>query len=153
VKRNHLARGRQRGMTLVEVVTSIVVLGIAGSALLSVLSYLASTSGLTRAQGEAQAIANSYLSEALSKPFVDPLGADGETARNLFDDVDDYNGLDTATATDQAGGALGAFRVRIAVVAGTLGALPAADVRRVDVRVDYGGGQSVLASGYRTRYP
>jgi hypothetical protein len=43
--------------------------------------------------------------------------------------------------------------VRVTVGAGTLNGLPAVDVRRIDVTVDYGNGSQVVASGYRTRYP
>lgn len=144
---------RQTGLTLIELVTSIVVISLAAAALLGVMGFLATASGISLAQARAQAIASSYLNEALSKPFIDPDGSDGEATRALFDDVDDFNGLDDVAATDQAGAAAGPFRVRVTVAAGTLGALPASAVRRVDVRVDYAGGLQMLATGYRTRYP
>ena len=147
------AARRQRGLTLIEVVTSISVIALAGMAVLGVLAYLSSSSGTTLAQSQAQAIADLYLSEALAKPFIDPDGVDGEGARALFDDVDDYDGTDDASAVDFAGNPAGAMRVRVSVVPGALGALAAANVRRVDLRVDVADGQFVLASGYRTRYP
>jgi MSHA pilin protein MshD len=144
---------QQRGLTLIEVVTSIVIISLAAAALLGVMGFLAKSSGISLAQAQAQAIAGTYLNEALSKPFTDPNGIDGETVRALYDDVDDFDGLDDPFATDQTGTVAGNFRVRITVAAGTLGALPAAAVRRVDVTVDYADGQQARATGYRTRYP
>jgi Tfp pilus assembly protein PilV len=143
---------RQRGVTLVELVTSIVVIAMAGAALLAVLGMLNSSGGTAMAQQQAQAVANAYLSEAMSKPWVDPNGADGETLRNQFDDLDDYDGLNES-ARDQAGNAAGNLQVRMSVLPAALGALPAADVRRVDVQVNYATGRMVIASGYRTRHP
>jgi MSHA pilin protein MshD len=146
-------RHRQRGLTLVEVVTSITVVALAGMAVLGVLAYLSSGSGSALADSRARAVADMYLNEALARPFTDPDRVDGEAARAAFDDVDDYDGIDDATAVDFAGNPAGAFRVRVSVVPDALGTLPASDVRRVNVRVDLPDGRFVLASGYRTRYP
>jgi MSHA pilin protein MshD len=144
---------RQHGVTLVELVTSIVVIAMAGSALLGVLGLLSRSGGTAMAQQQAQAVANAYLSEVLSKPWIDPNGMDGEALRNQFDDLDDYDGLNEAAARDQVGNAAGNFQVRVSVVPGALGTLPAADVRRVDVSVNYSAGLNALATGYRTRHP
>lgn len=145
-------RRRSRGVTLVELIITITVIALAGTALLGTLAYLGGTGSNALLQAQAQSIANAYLNEILGKSFVDP-NADGEANRAQFDDVDDYNGLDTPAASDEFGNAAGNFRVRVSVANGTLGALPAADVRRVDVTVDYGNAAAVVATGYRTRYP
>jgi MSHA pilin protein MshD len=139
-------------MTLIEVVVAIVIIGLAGAALVGTLSYLSGTGNTSMLQAQAQSIANAYLTEILGKAFVDP-NVGGETLRAQFDDINDYNGLDTPAASDELGNAAGNFRVRVSVVAGALGAVPAADVRRIDVTVDYGNGSQVIASGYRTRHP
>jgi MSHA pilin protein MshD len=139
-----------RGVTLVELVVSIVVIAIAGAALTGTLAYLSGTGNTSILQAQAQSIANAYLHEITGKRFV----ADGvEASRDLYDDIFDYNGLDDATARDEFGNAAGSFRVRVAVVPGVLNGLPAAAVRRIDVTVDYGNGLSVVATGYRTSYP
>lgn len=151
--RHSAAALRQRGLTLIEVVISITVVSLAGMAVLGVLAYLSSSSGAMLPDAQARSVADLYLAEALARPFNDPDGVDGEATRALFDDVDDYHGIDDASAVDFAGSPAGPFRVRVSVVPGALGALPAADVRRVDVRVDLPDGRFVLASGYRTRYP
>jgi MSHA pilin protein MshD len=144
---------RERGVTLVELVVSITIIALAASALMGVLGYLSGSGGTVILQTQAESIANSYLNEALAKPFNDPDGIDGEANRAAFDDVNDYNGIDDAAAVDVLGNASGNFRVRVTVGPGVLGALPAADVQRVDVRVDFGNSYFVEVSGYRVRYP
>ena len=59
----------------------------------------------------------------------------------------------TCCATDKAGNASGNYRVRVNVVAGGLGALPANAVWRIDVTVDYDTNAFALATGYRTNHP
>jgi MSHA pilin protein MshD len=142
----------QRGATLVELVVAIVVISVAGSALVGTLSYLSGSGSEYLLQAQAQSVADAYLHEITGKSFADPNGVDGEANRVQYDDVDDYAGLDTPTATDEAGNAAGNFRVRVNLTAGGLGASPAADVWRIDVTVDYPNG-SALATGYRTRRP
>jgi MSHA pilin protein MshD len=139
-------------MTLIEVTVSIVIIGLAGTALVGTLSYLSGTGNTSMLQAQAQSIANAYLQEIAGKPFVDP-NVTGETVRAQFDDILDYNGLDTPTASDELGNVAGNFRVRVSVVPGALNGLPPANVRRIDVTVDYGNGARVIASGYRTNYP
>lgn len=144
---------RQHGLTLVELVTSIAIIGLAGSAVLGVMGFLSSSSGSSLALTRAQDIAQLYLSEVLSRPFTDPDGTPAEGSRALFDDIGDYAGLDDASAVDQAGTPIAPYRVRVSVVPAALGSVPATHARRVDVQVDLPDGQVVLATGFRTRYP
>jgi len=144
------SRKLAHGFTLIELVVSIVVIAVAGAALSGTLAYLNSTGNTSILQAQAQSIANAYLNMILGRRFV----ADGvEASRDQYDDIFDYNGLDDAVARDEFGNAAGNFRVRVSVAAGALNGMPGADVRRIDVTVDYGNGSSVVASGYRTRYP
>jgi MSHA pilin protein MshD len=136
---------RARGVTLVELVASIVVISIAGMALAGTLGYLTGNGSTSLAQAQAQSIANAYLNNILDKSFLPSPGP--------FDDLNDYNGLNDPAARDIAGNVAGNFRVRVRVGPGALGGIPAAAVRRVDVTVVYGSGSSVVATGYRTRYP
>ena len=143
---------RSRGVTLVELIVSITVIAIAGAALAGTLAYLNGTGNTSILQAQAQSIANAYLNEIAGKRFADPNVV--EASRAQYNDVRDYDGLDDPVAQDEFGNAAGNFRVRVSVVAGALGVLPAADVRRIDVTVDYDNGNaSVVASAYRTRYP
>jgi MSHA pilin protein MshD len=106
---------RSKGFSLIELVITIVVLGIALSALSSSLF-----SGVGRGadplwQSKATQLSQAYLDEILAMRYQEnsPLGGGavgscsiagaetGESSRSLFDDVDDYNGLsETATFLD-----------------------------------------------------
>jgi MSHA pilin protein MshD len=138
------------GVTLVELVVSIVVIAIAGAALSGTLAYLSGTGNNSMLQAQAQSIAAAYLNEITGKRYL----ADGqEASRAQYDDIFDYNNLDHAVAQDVSGNAAGNFRVRVAVVPGALNGLPVIAVRRIDVTVTYGNGFTVVASGYRVNYP
>jgi MSHA pilin protein MshD len=144
-----LSHHRAQGVTLVELVVSIVVISIAGVALASTLAYLNGAGNTSILQAQAQSIANSYLNEILGKSFSGPYNGG---VRALFDDVSDYNGLDTPVASDEFGNVSGNFRVRVSALPGVLNGLPANAVLLVNVTVDYGNASSVVASGYRTNY-
>ena len=148
-----MSRHLQRGLTLIELVTSITIIGLAGASVLGVLGYLSSSSGSTLARTRAQDIAQLYLAEVLSRPFADPDATPGEATRAQFDDIGDYAGLDDAAAQDQSGTPIAPWRVQVSVTPAALGSVPAANARRVDVRVDLPDGQVVIATGFRTRYP
>ena len=136
---------RQRGVTLVELIVAIVVIAMAGSALIGTLSYLAGSSATTLRQAQAQAIADAYLAEITGKSFADPDGVNGEANRALFDNVGDYAGF--------TGAEPGNFQVSVNVAAGTLAGIPANAAWRVDVTVAYDTDGSAIATGYRTNHP
>jgi MSHA pilin protein MshD len=143
----------QRGVTIVELIASITVITLAGSALVGTLSYLAGAGDNATRQAQAQSIADAYLAEIRGLSFADPDGVDGEASRALWDDVDDYAGLDTPTASDKSGATVGNFRVRVNLFPGGLGTLPANAVWRIQVTVDYDDDAMVVATGYRTNRP
>jgi MSHA pilin protein MshD len=92
------------------------------------------------------------MEEALLKPFADPDGTDGESARVDFDDVDDYDGLSDDGARDQLDTALTGleqYDVSIEVEAETISGVAA---KRVDVEVTHSSGSLTRLSGYRTNY-
>ena len=136
---------RQRGVTLVELMVSIVVIATAGIALVSTLSYLSSASGTTLRQAQAQALADAWLAQITGKSFTDPDGVDGEASYLLFDDVNDYIALSLVEA--------GGYTVRAAINAGGLAGIPNNEVWRVDVTVDFDTNRSAVATGYRTNHP
>jgi MSHA pilin protein MshD len=143
-----------RGVMLVELVISIMVVAIAATTLLGIMTVVAAGSAEALVRSQAAAIANAYLDEATSKAYSDPDGIN-ETGRANFDDVKDYDGLSDNGAHDQFGNpcpGLGQYQVDVSVSAGSLGGLPSADVLRVDVTVRHLSGIVVTASGYRARY-
>ena len=146
---------REGGVTLIELVISIVVVAIAASAVLGVLSRTAGHSADAMIVAQAVAIAESYLEEVTLKPFDDPDGADGEGNRADFDDLDDYHGLVDAGARDQFGNpiaGLDGYTVSVAVVgSAALTGVDAANAARVDVTVSHAPLVNLSLSGYRTR--
>ncbi len=152
MKRSPRSFPRERGLSLIELIATITVISMAGTALMGTMSYLAHTGGRTLQQAQAQAIATAYLDEITGMSFVDPDGLAEGANRAAWDNVFDYNNLRTLTASDKAGNPAGNYPVRVNIAQGGLGALPANDVWRIDVTVDYDGG-SVIATGYRTNYP
>ena len=114
-------RHNNRGFSLIELVITILVLGIALSALSTSLFSNIGRNADPLWQSKATQLAQAYLDEILAMRYADasPLGGgsvgacniDGneadETSRLLYDDVDDYHGLnesgdflDTATSSD-----------------------------------------------------
>ena len=117
----------QRGMTLLELIVTITVLGVAGLALVGTLGYIAGTSGDSLAETQAQSVADSYLANTLAQPFASVASSNTTYA---------------------------SMQVSIAVSSsGALPGVPASDARRVDVTVTTDSGQSAVATGYRLLYP
>jgi len=147
---------KQGGVTLVELLVSIVIVSIAASGVLGVLSMTTAASADPMIRHQASAIAEAYLEEILLKPVDDPDGVDGEASRADYDDLDDYDGLADSGARDQFGGpiaGLSDYNVAVAVSpSAALPAIPVSNALRVDVVVTHGLDISFVLSGYRTRY-
>jgi MSHA pilin protein MshD len=150
IRRHH----GERGTTLIELVVSIVVIAIAASAVLGVLSRSAQRSADAMIIAQAVSVAEAYLEEITLKPFVDPDGTDGEAGRVNFDDTDDYHGLVDAGARDQFGNAIAAltgYTVTVTVAASTgLPSVPSTEAKRIDVRVTHAPSVNLTLSGYKT---
>jgi len=147
---------RERGVTLIELVVSIVVVALAAGAVLGVLARTAGSSADAMVLSQAVSTAEAYLEEITLKPFDDPDGVDGEVGRANFDDVDDYDGLVDVGARDQFGNAIPAlagYTVRVTVShSGALTGILSADAERVDVRVTFPPSIDFTLSAYKTRY-
>lgn len=147
---------RQCGVTLVELLVSIVIVAIAASTVLGLLAMTTAGSADPMIRHQAAAIAEAYLEEILLKPLADPDGADGEAARADYDDLDDYDGLSDAGARDQFGAPLaklGDYNVSVSVTpSAALPSVPVADALRVDVVVTHANDVNFVLSGYRTRH-
>lgn len=124
----------ERGLSLIELLVFIVVVGVAVTGVLSVFSFNARTSADPMVQKQALAIADSLLEEVLAKPYTycDPDDANVETAANAagcattpegmgpevaqgesrnanltpFDNVNDYNGFSMTGIVDPSGNAV-----------------------------------------------
>lgn len=130
---------RERGMTLIELIIAIVVIGICVASVLALLSSIAvrSASALTRTQ--ATSIASSYLELILAQPYGN-IGA--------------YDGINHLGALDATGAPVAGFeRYRVAVSArvATLGT-DAIQAMRVEVAITDPTGVTTRITGYRTNY-
>jgi len=155
---------KELGVTLLELVIAIAIVGIALAGAVSVFVVTTQHSADPMAQEQAQLIAEAYLDEILLKKFYDPdtgtvcTGTTGGETRATYDNVCDYNGLSEAP-TNQFGAAIGlpSYNVAVSVVnsgvtLGTINNTGAIRVLRVDVTVNLQGAPSVVLSAYRTNY-
>jgi MSHA pilin protein MshD len=142
---------KHAGFTLLEIITTVVVIAIAATALMSVLSSTVATSADPVLQHQATAIAEAYMEEILLKDFAIGPG----NTRPTFDDVRDYNSLPDTEVRDQFGVAIGAlsdYIITVSVVGDSLNGIAAIDSLRIDITVSHASIDPVLLSGYRTNY-
>lgn len=94
-----------KGITLIEMVAVIVVLGLAIPALLTMWADVAWRSARSEAIADATFYAQELMEEIKSKKFEDPdqtpvFGPEsGESGHSNYDDVDDFNGYSDSPAT------------------------------------------------------
>ncbi len=144
-------RARHSGFTLLEIITTVVVIAVAAPTLMSVFSSTIQTSADPVFQHQALSIAEAYMEEILLKDFA--IGP--ETARASFDDVRDYNGLSDVGARDQANNliaGLNDYTISVAVANDGLNGIAAADSLRIDITVSHAMIDDILLSGYRVNY-
>lgn len=142
---------RCRGVTLVELAVTIVVLAAAVAAVLGVVSVAAARSADNLVQTQAVIVAESYMNEILQKPYG--FDCSPTCTRTQMDKVGDYGGLADTGVHDANGTAiptLAAYNVTVTVTNTTLGAMSA---ELVTVTVMPPNGAAVALSGYRMQYP
>lgn len=111
---------RQRGLTLVELVLSIVIISIAvGGVTLAYITMIArSADPLIDVQ--AVAVAEAYLDEILARPVNGPPSGG---SRDTYGSIGDYNGLSESPPADQFGNpipALAAYSVAVSTGSETM---------------------------------
>jgi MSHA pilin protein MshD len=146
-----------RGVTLVELIVAIVVIGVALAGVTLVFVRNINSSADPVIWHQATAIAEAYLEEILTKEYTDPDGTNVGESRATYDDVMDYNGLNESPPRDQNGTAIAAlagYSVNVQVAAATLNDITAAsgDAVLVTVTVTMPTGGTVVISGYKTNY-
>lgn len=154
---------QQAGVTLVELIVSIVVISVGLAGVLVVMDRTTASSADPMVQHQAVAVAEAYLEEILARDFAGPDGTDatfgpeaGES-RATFDSVNDYHNLSDSGArdqNDQAIAALTQYSVSVTVTPQALNDITAAsgDAVLVAVSVAAPGGTTIRLSGYRTNY-
>lgn len=151
------------GISLVELLVFIIVVGVAVAGVLAVMNITTQKSADPMIRKQALAIAEGMLDEILLKDFSNPpggfTGAATPANRQYFDDIGDYNGYASTGAYDLTGTALPAlagYNISVAVVDAALGPaaaqVPAGQAKRVTVTVTTPANETITLSGYRTHY-
>lgn len=141
---------KQIGFTLIELVISMVIIGIGVAGILQVMEITTRHSADPMIQHQAVAVAEAYLEEILTKSY-DPLPQAG--ARANFDDVLDYGGLSDSPPLNQFGAATGLpADYTVTVVVGAPAAIDGILARRIDVTVTHAVLGAITITGYRTNY-
>lgn len=150
---------RDSGMTLIDLIVSIVILSIALAGVLLAYTITVRHSADPMVVKQMSAIADEMMEEILLKPFAAaPNAAPSGCARNTYNDVRDYNGYSSVNICDIDGTTvLSGYGVSVSVVnpppASPLvlsGVAPASQVVvTVDVTHD---GNSYSLTGWRTCY-
>ena len=147
----------QQGVTLIELVISIVIISIVVAGIISVLTVTTKTSADPMVRAQALAIAQSYLEEIMMQPYA----TDGTTSgRANYNEVDDYNAITAGSAIeDQFGNtitSLSAYdaEVNVALCTAACGsALNNAAAKKITVTIRHSGlGIAVPLTAYRTDY-
>lgn len=140
---------RLGGFTLIELIMFIVIVSVGLFGILSVMNVTVQHSADPMVRKQAAALADSILEEILLKSYIDPDSSNaGETGRDTYDDVGDYDGL-TETAFTDLPAELSAYAIAITVDAPA--ALNGVNMKRVTVIVTRGQ-ESIGISGHRAGY-
>ena len=141
-------RKTQAGLTLVELVISIVVISVSITGVLSVMNLTVGHSADPLIQHQSIAIAEAYMEEILLLAYSDPDATEAGETRATYDDVDDYHGLSDTGVHDQSGNAVASlsnYNVAVNVTTVTVNTIT---MQRVDVTVSGVLGNLTL-SGYK----
>lgn len=153
----------QNGMTLIELVIAIAIIGIATAALASAFSSIVTRTADPMILTQSQIAAESLMEEILLKPFKDPntslVCTTNEAAREDKNDVCDYHLYSSTGITDQTDAAvvgLEGYNVAVTVVPTALGtggtAVPAVDSLLITVTVTNPLANGVAISNFRVNY-
>ena len=175
-------RRRSRGLTLIELLLFIVVVGIALAAMLKVFVTATTASVDPMVRRQQLAIAESLLREVELMPFtwcdpaldpnvdtvanaaactsVENSGPEGGQTRygpaNFFNNVNDYNGFSMAgirDVTNTAVAGLAGYTASVVVAAAALDTIPnAGEALKITVTVTAPDSNVVSLQGWRTRY-
>jgi len=144
---------RMAGVTLVELVVAMVIVGVALAGLVSVYNRASIVSTDPLITQQMLAIGETMMEEVMLKPYVG--NNVREALRAQYDELDDYASYAKQTVTDVDGNAIaGLERYRVAVTVGPAGqplpGIATADVKRIVVTV-WNGDQYLVLTEWRTK--
>lgn len=147
-----------QGVTLVELVASIVIITVAVGGIIALIITTSSTSADPMVRAQSLAIAQSYMDEIMMQPYV----TDGSTSgRGSYNEVDDYNSITVGSdVQDQFGNpitALTGYSIAVDVSGCSLALcgseLNTVNAKKITVTVTHKGlGTSVPLVAYRANY-
>ena len=163
----------QAGVTLIELIISIVVISIALVAVLTSFSFSVSQSADPLWRNKSLKLAQLYLDEILARaydestpvgglpPVASPscsgLGPESGETRATYDDVDDYNGVNDAPPVSLIGAidsSYGSYRVQVSVSCdgGTVSASGNSHAKKILVRVTPPGESTIAFAAYKGNF-
>ena len=153
------AKSNSRGLSLIELVVSIVVLAVAAVGIFSALGSLVGRSADPLIREQSIAIAEAYLEEITLAEFSTLAACPavpGAGGRANFSHICHYQGLTNTGAVDQNGNAIPGlenYTVNVAIAASSaLGGLASSEVLRIDVGVTGPTGETLVLNSYRSNY-
>ncbi len=159
MKRPQAVVDRQSGISLIELVIFMVIVGIAMAGIVSSINFNVQHSADPVVKKQALAIAEALLEEVMLQNFTDPDGVQtGETDRSNWDDIDDYhnysrNGISSVNTPSTTIIGLENYAVTIVVDSTVdLNGVNGGNAKRITVTVTGPLDTTVLLEGYRTDY-
>lgn len=141
---------RSRGMTLIELVLTIVVIGVGLAGMLAAFSQATRGSADPMVRKQMLAIAEEMMEEIVFKPYAPAANvAPAACARNTYNDIADYNGYSTANICDIDGNAipsLSGYGIASVVISDTT--LSGVAAKKIVVTVS-SSGESLSLTSYR----
>lgn len=156
-------RHDQRGLTMIELIMFIVIVGVGVAGILLVINTVVKSSADPVVRKQSIAMADAILEEVLLKAYQNPTGGfvptGCDTQRALFDDVSDYTCFDGSTTAKKILGSQmiasttgplpDTFWAKVDVSAATVSGV---SMKKVTVTVTDPSGTEYALSGYRGNY-
>lgn len=160
----------QRGATLVELIITIVIIGVAIAGVVGAFALIVGRSADPLNQTRAVSLAQIYMDEILSRKYSESTPQGGvprssgcsinteEADRKDYDDADDYNAINNESPRNAEGdlldpSAYSGFSVSVSVTcAGSEVGLPNDDAKRIDVTILDPSDQNYQFTAYRANF-
>lgn len=151
-------RIRSSGVTLIELIISIVIISIAITGIMMLFAGTTKTSADPMVRAQALAIAQSYMDEIIMQPWFN----DGATiGRSHYNEIDDYNGITSGSAVeDQYGNPISSLapysvevNVSVCSTSSCGSQLSTVQAKKITVTVSHSKlGINVPLTAYRAKY-